>query len=118
MRSLQPRHLRPRFRTPWSSRPLDRPGLKGCSIHRASPSAAFDPLDRIEGDTMVESGELQLAQEDGEPPTFLAAGSVPGESGISILRVRFKDAVHLSGTLRHHLVCFVSPVLINCRMAD
>src|SRR5262245_31306119 len=63
-------------------------------------------------------GGLSLAQQDGSWPATLAAGSAPGESGVSILGVRFQGAVHLSATLKHHLICFVSPVHISCRMAD
>jgi hypothetical protein len=32
---------------------------------------------------MLTYGQLRLAQKDGGPPTTLAAGSVPGESGVS-----------------------------------
>jgi AraC family transcriptional regulator len=63
-------------------------------------------------------GGLSLAQQDGSWPTTLAAGSAPGESGVSILSVRFQGAVHLNATLREHLICFISPIHINCRMAD
>jgi AraC family transcriptional regulator len=65
-------------------------------------------------------GELCLAQEDGGFPATLAAGSAPGESGVSVLSVRFQGGAHLSATLRQHLVCFqTSPqVRFECRMAD
>jgi hypothetical protein len=40
---------------------------------------------------MMEIGELRMAQEDSGQPTTLAAGSAPGESGVTVLRaaVRF-----------------------------
>lgn len=67
---------------------------------------------------MLGTGELRLAQEDGGPPMTLAAGSAPGESGVAVLRVRFRGGAHLSVITRQHLVCFVSQVRIECRMAD
>jgi AraC family transcriptional regulator len=68
---------------------------------------------------MIAIGELQLAQRDGRPPTTLAAGSAPGESGVSVLSVRFENGLHLSAALRQHLVCFqLSHLCIDCRMAD
>ena len=50
--------------------------------------------------------ELALAQEDGNVPTTLVAGSAPGESGVSIRFVRFRDGLHLSGTVQQHFICF------------
>lgn len=61
--------------------------------------------------------ELRLAQADGGLPTTLAAGSAPGESGVSVLRVRFRGGAHFNVIARQHLVCFVSRVRIQCRMA-
>jgi AraC family transcriptional regulator len=65
---------------------------------------------------MMEANELCLAQQDGGPPTTLAAGSAPGESGVSILSVRFRGGAFFNVNARRHLVCFVSPVRIECRM--
>jgi AraC family transcriptional regulator len=65
---------------------------------------------------MTDIGELYLAQEDGGSPTTLAAGSAPGESGVSVLSLRFRGGVHFSATPQQHLVWFVSPVRIDCRM--
>src|ERR1700681_2053507 len=64
-------------------------------------------------------GEVHLAQNDGSPPVTVTAGSPPGESGVSVLRMRFQRGAHFSATTRHHLVCFqLSPALsLNCRMA-
>jgi hypothetical protein len=45
---------------------------------------------------MMGIGELYLAQEDGGLPTTLAAGSAPGESGVSVLSLRFRGDVHFS----------------------
>jgi AraC family transcriptional regulator len=66
---------------------------------------------------MPTAGELRLAQEDGGPPTTLAAGSAPGESGVSVLGVRFRGGAHVDMKAGRHLVCFVSQVHIECRMA-
>jgi hypothetical protein len=66
---------------------------------------------------MLGTGELRLAQQDGGLPTTLATGSAPGESGVSVLSVRFRGGAHLSVTTRQHLVCFVSQVRIECYMA-
>jgi hypothetical protein len=66
---------------------------------------------------MMWTGELCLAQQDGALPTPLAAGGAPGESGVSVLRVRFRDVAHSSGTTQQHLICLVSEVRIECHMA-
>jgi AraC family transcriptional regulator len=66
---------------------------------------------------MIGTGELRLAQEDGALPTTLAAGGAPGESGVSVLRVRFRDGAHFSGTTQQHLICLASEVCIECHMA-
>lgn len=61
--------------------------------------------------------ELALAQEDGNPPTTLAAGSAPGESGLSIRFVRFHDGLHLSGTVQQHFICFqLAQTCFDCRI--
>jgi AraC family transcriptional regulator len=67
---------------------------------------------------MIGIGELNLAQGDGGLPTTLAAGSAAGESGVSVLSLRFHGGVHFSATTQQHLIWFVSPVCIDCRMAD
>jgi AraC family transcriptional regulator len=60
-----------------------------------------------------------LAQQDGGRPTTLASGSAPGESGVSILSVRFRGGAHFSATPRHHLIWFqMSPqARFDCRIA-
>src|SRR5258706_439426 len=68
---------------------------------------------------MIDSSGLSLLQRDGGPPTVLASGSAPGESGVSILNVRFRDGAHFSGTPRQHLIWFQasSQARIECRIA-
>lgn len=65
-------------------------------------------------------GELQWAQEDGGLPTALAAGSPPGESGVSVFRARFEGGVHFTSAARQHQICFqLSPALrMARRLAD
>jgi AraC family transcriptional regulator len=66
----------------------------------------------------MEIGIHSLTQEDGNWPATLAAGSAPGESGVFVFNLRFRRGAHFSGTPRQHLIWFVSPVRIECRMAD
>jgi AraC family transcriptional regulator len=67
---------------------------------------------------MIGTGELYLAQKDGSLPTALAGGSAPGESGISVLSMRFEEGVHFSAIPSQHLICFqMSQLSIECRMA-
>jgi AraC family transcriptional regulator len=66
---------------------------------------------------MIESGAFYLAQEDGGLPTTLASGSAPGESGVSVLNLRFQDGFHFSATPQQHLIWFGSPVRVDCRIA-
>jgi AraC family transcriptional regulator len=69
---------------------------------------------------MMGIDELSLAQQDGDLPTMLAAGSAPGESGVSVFSLRFRGGVHFSATPREHLIWFqLSPQLrFDCRIAD
>ena len=62
-------------------------------------------------------GDVSSAQEDGAPPAILAAGSAPGESGVSVVSMRFARGAHFVGTLRQHMISFVSEGRINCRLA-
>ena len=64
------------------------------------------------------TGDLYLAQEDGTPPTILVHGRAPGESGVSVVSLRFHGGLHYRATTQQHLVWFQSPVRIECRMAD
>jgi AraC family transcriptional regulator len=72
----------------------------------------------MRADIMVEIGTVRMAQQDGGAPTTLAAGSAPGESGVSILSVRFDGGMHLLATPRCHCICFqMSPGRVERRMA-
>jgi AraC family transcriptional regulator len=65
--------------------------------------------------------ELCLAQEDGELPTTLATGCAPGESGLTLLNLRFEGGLHVSGTSRQHLILFqqmTEGCRFKCRFAD
>jgi AraC family transcriptional regulator len=55
---------------------------------------------------MIGTGDFYLAQENGRKPTQLAAGGAPGESGVSVLSVRFQGGAHLVATPHDHLVWF------------
>ncbi|HKF61727.1 MAG TPA: AraC family transcriptional regulator [Dongiaceae bacterium] len=68
---------------------------------------------------MTAGDDLCLAQEDGDRSTALAAGSAPGESGVSILSVDFRGSAHFSATPRRHLIWFhLSPrAHFACRLA-
>lgn len=62
---------------------------------------------------------LHLAQADGGRPAALAAGGAPGESGVSVFRLQFRDGMHFSAVPQHHLVCFhlSRPARYDCRIA-
>ena len=79
----------------------------------------YDQTDnRHEFDTLIsEIGEILSIQKDGSPPTILASGRAPGESGVSVVSLRFLGSVHFSASLRQHLVAFISKTRIKCRMA-
>lgn len=64
-----------------------------------------------------EVGEVLCAQKDGSPPTILASGRAPGESGVSVVSLRFQGSAHFSAYLRQHLVAFHSKTRIKCRAA-
>ena len=67
---------------------------------------------------MMDNGALRMAQQDGGAPTTLAAGSAPGESGVSVLNFRFDGGMHLLATPRCHCICFeMSQVRVEKRMA-
>jgi AraC family transcriptional regulator len=63
--------------------------------------------------------ELPFTQEDGEPPTILAAGSAPGEHGLAVFKFRFQGGVHIGASSpRRHFVWFqLSDLFIECRRA-
>src|SRR5215470_10061075 len=62
-------------------------------------------------------GEVFSAQKDGSPPTILAIGRAPGESGVSVVSLRYRGSAHFSAHLRQHLIAFVSKTRIKCRLA-
>ena len=67
---------------------------------------------------MMDIGALRMAQQDGGAPTTLAAGSAPGDSGVSVLNFRFDGGMHLLATPRCHCICFeMSQVRVEKRMA-
>ena len=45
-----------------------------------------------------------MVQQDGSFPTILAGGSARGESGVSVLSLRFLSGMHFKATTRQHLV--------------
>jgi AraC family transcriptional regulator len=65
-------------------------------------------------------GELSFAHHDGSPPLTLTADSSAGESGVSVLRSKFRRGAHFVAAARQHLIFFqLSPRLrwLECRMA-
>jgi len=64
------------------------------------------------------TGEYYMAQQDGGFPTILAGGTARGESGVSVLSLRFLGGMHFNATTQQHLVWFQSPMHVECRMAD
>ena len=67
---------------------------------------------------IIGTDDVYLVQKNGGVPTILAAGSARGESGVSILSLRFKNGIHFSATSRQHLIWFqLSNVRIECRRA-
>ncbi len=59
-----------------------------------------------------------LAQKDGEPPAVSVSADAPGDSGISVVRMRFQGGAHISATAGGHLVWFLaSPhARLECRL--
>jgi AraC family transcriptional regulator len=51
-------------------------------------------------------GKLYSAHEDGAAPTPLSVRRAPGESGVSVLRLRFPGGAYYGATLRHHFIRF------------
>jgi AraC family transcriptional regulator len=66
---------------------------------------------------IADIGEFFSVQKDGSPPTILASGRAPGESGVSVVSLRYKGGAHFRAVLRQHLVAFVSKARIKCRLA-
>ena len=67
---------------------------------------------------MMANNDLYLMQKDGAAPATLVGGGAPGESGVSVLKLRFQGSAHFSATPRQHLVWFhmSSPVQFDCRI--
>jgi hypothetical protein len=53
---------------------------------------------------IADVGEVFSAQKDGSPPTILASGRAPGESGVSVVNLCYRGSAHFSAYLRQHLV--------------
>jgi AraC family transcriptional regulator len=67
---------------------------------------------------MVPFSDLHLVQEDGDLPTTMTTGSASGESGVSILNVRFQGGAHFNARPPQHLVWFqMSSAQFDCRIA-
>ena len=70
-----------------------------------------------------EIAELRFAQEDGGLPTIFAAGSAPGESGVTVVTARFRGGMHISANPRRHHICVFAqntacPVFWRYRVAS
>ena len=63
-------------------------------------------------------GDVASAQKDGAPPTILASGQAPGESGVSVVQLRYQGGVHFRASLRQHVITFVSRSRIHCKLGD
>jgi hypothetical protein len=72
----------------------------------------------MRADIMVDIGGVRMALQDSGPPTTLATGSAPDESGVSVLSVRFDGSMHVQATARCHRICFqMPPGRVERRMA-
>jgi AraC family transcriptional regulator len=123
--------ISPGFRAPWRksairarrsrtlAEQIDRGHLHEHSARIGAHEVLTGPAESTRANMIIASGELRMAQKDGGWPTILANGSAPGESGVSVLNLRFQDGAHFSATPRQHLVWFqVSPqTRIECRIA-
>ncbi len=66
---------------------------------------------------MIENiGEVFSAQKDGSPPTILASGHAPGESGVSVVHQHYRGGAHFRASPRQHVISFVSRSRIHCRL--
>jgi AraC family transcriptional regulator len=63
-------------------------------------------------------GDIHWAEQDSGPPNILGTESPPGESGVSVARLRFAKAAYFNATAEHHRIYFQqSPHLhLECRM--
>ena len=69
--------------------------------------------------SLMGNSELYMAQKDGDCPAVMAAGSAPGESGVSVVSMRFQGGAHFNGAFQRHLIFFqISPqMFFECRLA-
>jgi AraC family transcriptional regulator len=67
---------------------------------------------------MPDFAEIRLSQKDGSPPQTVVGARPPGESGVSIARVRFDRVARISAASRRHLIFLQTSqrVPIECRM--
>jgi AraC family transcriptional regulator len=67
---------------------------------------------------MPDFAEIRLSQKDGSLPQIVVAARPPGESGVSIARVRFDRVARISAASRQHLIFLQTSqrVPIECRM--
>jgi AraC family transcriptional regulator len=67
---------------------------------------------------MTATRELNLMQEDGGMPETLVGGSPPGESRVSVVKLRFHGSLHFRATPSQHLIWFhlSSQVQFDCRI--
>ena len=52
------------------------------------------------------AGDVSAIQKNGGPPLILVSGSAPGQSGVSVVQLRFLGGGHFRGTLGHHVISF------------
>ena len=65
-----------------------------------------------------DSDDLHMAQKDGGLPTLTVSGAAPGESGISVLGLRFDQSVYFEAMPQQHLIWFqLSDIRMACRRA-
>lgn len=65
---------------------------------------------------IADIGEIFSAQKDGAPPTILASGHAPGESGVSVVHRHYLGGAHFRASPRQHVISFVSRSRIRCRL--
>ena len=66
---------------------------------------------------LSEMGDVSSIQRDGDPPTVVTSGAAPGESGVSLVQLRYQGGAHFHADLHQHVVAFVSAGPITCRVA-
>ncbi len=61
-------------------------------------------------------GDVSSAQGNGAPPTIIASGAAPGESGVQVVAAHFGGGAHIVADLRQHVIIFDSRGPIACRL--